>query len=120
MSGMLNGGQLDPMMIQQLMQQLSAGRSDPFQRPIPGQELLAQPSQPQMQPEGGDAGFAGSEVATDFGTTQPGLPNLPDSFGGFGFGQNAPKMTQPQGLREKIIEQLLSQMTSGGMNGFIG
>lgn len=134
MSGMLGGA--NP---QQLMQMLSQGRADPFSRPLPGTGLMGDgnlappmPQMPQMpqQPglnQMGPMSQMGQEmnppdnfssVPTDFANTQPGLPNLPDSFKGFGFGQFAPQEVQPMGLRQQYIKQLLGQfmpqMPGGG------
>jgi len=44
----------------------------------------------------------------------PGLPNLPQSMQGFGFGQNAPEQNENAGLREKLIGQLLNSLMTQG------
>jgi len=131
MSGMLNGGMgsmggmggINP---EQLMQMLSMGGRDPSAKPMRGDGLMGPGG---MQP-GGMAGTAREGMAqdimqqppqipgmdtisTDFANTQPGLPNLPDSFGGFGYGQFAPKEVQPQGLRQQLISHLMGQLMPG-------
>lgn len=137
--------QLDPSF---LMALLGAQRKDPFTRPMPGEGLLgpggmAMPEHPQgMQPSpmgGPQAGMNEPQVpgmntiSTDFQDTQPGLPNLPDSFQGFGYGQFAPKESQGMagamkgpgagldndGVRQQLIRdmmrQLLPQLAAGGI-----
>jgi len=123
-------GQFDPQMMQQIMQMMQTQRQDPFSRPMPGQGLLgdgnmASPQMPQGPqapgPEmmgqmpgmdmGGMQGNPGMmQAPTEFADTQPGLPNLPSSFGGFGFGQFAPEEVQPMGLRQQYIQQLMKTM----------
>lgn len=148
MSGMLNQGMggMDP---QSLMQMLKMGQKDPFSRPMPGEGLMglggmampesAHPQAPGLmdtQMNNPQQGMGGpqlpgmSTISTDFANTQPGLPNLPDSFLGFGYGQFAPKEvgTGPGqeggmqgGMRQQMImqmlQQLLPQMQQGGMGG---
>ncbi len=152
MSGMLNRGMgsmgamsgagIDPEMIMQLMQ---SQRKDPFARSLPGQGLLGPggmsmpPSPPGLidtqmnnpqQGMGGPSIPGMNTISTDFANTQPGLPNLPDSFLGFGYGQFAPKevSTGPGdqggmqgGMRQemlmKMLEQLMPQLQKGMQNG---
>lgn len=149
MSGMLNqsmgnlgamgGQQIDP---QQLLQMLSMQKRDPFSRNLPGDALLgagpmAMPQAPQMpglaneanNPQQGMGGpqIPGMEtISTDFAGTQPGLPNLPDSFLGFGYGQFAPKEvgTGPNqqggmqgGMRQQLIMQMMQQLMPQLQNG---
>lgn len=149
MSGMLGGG-LGSMgassQPNQLLQMMQMQKRDPFSRPLPGSGLLgdggmAAPQMPGMagQPSGGQPqqGLGQPQtpdmntISTDFADTQPGLPNLPDNFLGFGFGQYAPKTTQPpqmgltqssqgdnSGMRQQMIAQLLQHlMSQGGMPG---
>lgn len=127
-------GQIDPAVIQQIMQMMQTQKQDPFSRPLPGQGLLGdgnmaspqmkQPIGPEMMGQmpgmdmGGMQGNPGMmQAPTDFSDTQAGLPNLPSSFGGFGFGQFAPQETQPMGLRQQYIQQLMKMMPQGGMGG---
>lgn len=150
MSGMLNqpisgmgpmgGQQIDPQMLMQMMQMQ---KQDPFTKSLPGQALLgdggmAMPQMPGMdnpinnpqQGMGGPQIPGMNTISTDFANTQPGLPNLPDSFLGFGFGQFAPQEVQtgpggqggmPGGMRQQLImqmlNQLLPQMQQGMQNG---
>lgn len=132
----LHGG-LPAGLMQQIMQMMQTQRQDPFSQGMPGEGLLgaggmAPPQQgsaggmmPQM-PGLADAQMQGqqlipneqaSTISTDFADTQPGLPNLPDSFGGFGFGQFAPKEVQPVGLRQQLIQQLMTNMGGSPMGG---
>jgi hypothetical protein len=130
---MLNGAQgsqsmggMDP---SSLMQMLQMGRQDPFSRPMPGDGLMGAGNMPSMQsmpgleqynPQGGQApqmpGM--NTISTDFANTQPGLPNLPDSFSGFGFGQFAPQEHAGNNTRQQLISRLMEMMPqlSGGMN----
>lgn len=128
-------GQIDPQMMQQILQMMQTQRQDPFSRPMPGQGLLGdgniaspQMQQPPMSPEmmgqmpgmdmGGMQGNPGMmQAPTEFADTQAGLPNLPSSFGGFGFGQFAPKEVQPVGLRQQYIQQLMKMLPQGSMGG---
>lgn len=147
MSGMLNQGMsalgsmqtggVDP---QALMQMMQAGRRDPFSRPMPGDSLMgpggmALPQAPGLadtQMNNPQQGMGGPQlpgmntISTDFANTQPGLPNLPDSFLGFGYGQFAPKEVEtapgaqggmPGGMRQQMIMQMLQQLMQGGMGG---
>lgn len=143
MSGMLNQGigvlgsmdtgGLDP---QALMSMLSMRQKDPFTRSMPGDSLLGSGgmSMPQMPQTPGLADtqinnpqqFTNapnvpgmSTISTDFANTQPGLPNLPDSFLGFGYGQFAPKevSTGPGGeggmqggMRQQMIMKMLQEL----------
>lgn len=127
-------------MMQQIMQMMQTQKQDPFSRPMPGQGLLGegnmagpgmeQPPMPPMSPGmqgvpgmdmGGMQGNPGMmQSPTEFADTQPGLPNLPSSFGGFGFGQFAPKEVQPMGLRQQYIQQLMKMMPQGGMGPDMG
>lgn len=117
---------IDPAMF---MQMLSAQNHDPFSKQLPGDRVLPQMGgqqpqggmQPQQEglpqslsPEGQPVNQPQSfnNVSTDFANLAPGLPNLPDSFTGFGFGQNAPKQFHPMGIRQQLIQQLLSHMPS--------
>ena len=153
MSGMLNQGmgvmgsmQTGGVNPQALMQMLQMRQKDPFSRGMPGEGLLGQGgmSMPEMPQAPGLADtqmnnpqqFSGapqepgmSTISTDFANTQPGLPNLPDSFLGFGYGQFAPKEVQTGGggaggmqggMRQQMImqmlQQLLPQMQNGGLD----
>lgn len=112
-------GEMDPMMIQSLLQQAQAQSVNPMERPVAGSEYLQGlgqlPGPVGMSPEALQAmqGMGG----TDFANVPPGLPNLPDSFGGFGYGQTAPKMNinQSQQLRQQLLQQLLGQAMGGGL-----
>lgn len=164
MSGMLNQGMgvmgsmdtggMDP---QALMQMMQMRQKDPFSRGMPGEGLmgaggLSPASQPPSQAPaqlpgladtqmGNPQQFSGapeapgmSTISTDFANTQPGLPNLPDSFLGFGYGQFAPKEVQTGpgmqggmqgGMRQQMIMQMLQQllpqmMGQGGGQGAMG
>lgn len=139
MAGLLGGGmpQLDPEFIQQLMQQIGAQRANPMSRPIAGEQYLnglgmIPPDNQMIEPGAGALGnmtppdnamlpLNGAPISTDFSGLAPGLPNLPDSFSGFGFGQTAPKKFDGQdNLRQQLIERLLSQIGNGmdaGMGG---
>ena len=115
---------LDPQAIQQLMQIYQQSQQDPFTRSMPGEQILGQSQPPPVmgmgQPEmdqGQQSPYGGMAPSTDFSNTPPGLPNLPDNLGGFGFGQNAPVMQGPS-LKQQMIQQLLSQMQ--GMQGIPG
>lgn len=130
MSGMLNGGMsgmsgmggggIDPMQLMQLFQQYKA---DPFSKSLPGTDLLGdgkmgipEPQNPMEQQFKQQEQLAPQQpgrnnvISTDFADTQPGLPNLPDSFQGFGYGQFAPKTHEGDPLRQKLIKQLLDMM----------
>lgn len=127
MAGLLgddNMGGFDPMAMQNMMQSFRAMQANPFMRQIPGEQYLQGLGQlpviPQMQPdiegfgpmpqEMGAQPMAGANFS-DFGGTTPGIPNLPDSFEGFGYGQFAPKRISPQqGLRAKLIDELMNQI----------
>lgn len=113
----------------QLLQMLSMAKSDPFSRPLPGSNLLGegQLSMPQsLQGVANQQSGMGMQqmpnmerISTDFADTQPGLPNLPDSFQGFGYGQFAPK-ENPGNIRQQMIMQMLQQLLpqmQGGMGG---
>lgn len=120
---------IDPSMMQSIMQMMQAQRADPFSQALPGQGLLGdgamaspmgamqgmQDPQMGMQMPGMDmGGMQGNpgmmQAPTDFADTQPGLPNLPNSFGGFGFGQFAPEEFQPMGIRQQYITQMLDML----------
>ena len=122
--------QMSPQFLQQIMQQMGAQQANPMQRPIAGEQFLSglgqlpQPDAGGMlsgQLPGGQGLEGGPQMppgglpfATDFSNVAPGLPNLPDEFGGFGFGQTAPQQFEPQqNLRQQLIEQLLGQMGGG-------
>lgn len=126
------GGQIDPM---QLLQMLQMSQKDPFTKSMPGDALLGPGGMtspdsmsglphPDMQ-QNGAQGPMMNHVSTDFADTQPGLPNLPDTFKGFGFGQFAPEVHQP-GIRQQLIQQLMKNLSMGqssdvggvGMGGF--
>jgi hypothetical protein len=122
MAGMLG---LDPQMLQQIMQMMSMQKSDPFSKPMPGEGLLGSGGLSMPQPNGmvqsmrGEPNMGGQPqeqknrmdtVSTSFANTQPGLPNLPDSFGGFGYGQFAPKEFNPPGLRQQYIQNMLKML----------
>lgn len=150
MSGFLNSGmgQLDPAFIMSLM---ASSRKDPFTRPMPGEGIVgpgglggqfAGPPRMDGQPQGPQQGMQEPQmpgmntISTDFQDTQPGLPNLPDSFQGFGYGQFAPKENQGgmasiangsqgqsmqgQNLRQQLIQdmmrQLMPQLAAGGIS----
>jgi len=53
-------------------------------------------------------------ISTDFVDTQPGLPNLPDSFLGFGYGQFAPQEVKPMGLRQQYIQDMMKSFMPQG------
>ncbi len=118
----------------ELLQMLQAGRQDPFARPMPGEGLMGPggmsmpqpPGLPQSQDQMAPPQMPGMEtISTDFANTQPGLPNLPDTFQGFGYGQFAPKEGQGMmgagaggGMRQQLIMQLMNQLLpqmQGGM-----
>lgn len=127
LAGMPNQG-MDP---QSLVQMLRMQAKDPFSKGMPGDDLLGpggmsppqNPGMPGMQQAQNNAQMVDpaaqmQTISTDFADTQPGLPNLPDSFGGFGYGQFAPKETQPVGLRQQLIQHIMSLMQQqGGMGG---
>lgn len=139
----MSGQQLDPQMIQQILAMLRQQNADPFNKPMPGEGLLGAGgmSQGSGMPQGG-GGFAQNlptsapmsampndqqvapnataTIPTDFADTQPGLPNLPDSFTGFGFGQFAPKQMQPVGIRQQLIQQIMNGNRGGGMPNMMG
>lgn len=145
MSGLLNGGGMsgmsgmgaagvDPMQLLQLLQLLQMAKSDPFSKSMPGSNLLGdgklsgqEPQmsmeqnigqQPQLRPQ-----MPGENqvISTDFADTQPGLPNLPDSFQGFGYGQFAPQTHEGNPLRQQLIKQLLDMLQkSGGLQSMPG
>lgn len=164
MSGMLSGGfgggmgqglgslQSDSIDPTQILQMLQASNKDPFSRSLPGEGLLGQggmglpqmPGLAQQQQNNPQQGMGApqmpgmSTISTDFTGTQPGLPNLPDSFLGFGYGQFAPQEVKtgqgsqggmPGGMRQQMIMQMLQHLMpqlqaggqdqmSGGMGGF--
>jgi hypothetical protein len=99
-----------------------------------GMQPMGQPQMPGMgtqpmgmQGMGQQSGMQNnSTISTDFANTQPGLPNLPDSFSGFGYGQFAPKEVQTQGngtggmqggMRQQMISQLMQHLMPQLMNG---
>lgn len=102
----------------QLLQMMQMQQQDPFTRPIQGENYLNSGMNSQSgnagwpsenaPPKAMDSGFG--SISTDFANTQPGLPNLPDSFAGFGYGQTAPKTVQPGGIKQQLIQQLLNQL----------
>lgn len=121
------GGQVDPM---QLLQMLQMSQKDPFSKPLPGEGLLGpggmspqqpmgQPAQAPGMPGQAPQNPASSTISTDFADTQPGLPNLPDTFKGFGFGQYAPEEHKPD-PRQQLIQQLLQALSMGGGQGMGG
>lgn len=95
-------------------------QANPFTRQIPGTELLGGMGQGMgnagnMGPMGMDPTTqGGNDVATDFAGVPPGLPNLPESMQGFGFGQSAPEMNVNSQLQESLLQQLIQQLMSGG------
>lgn len=117
MSGMLSQGMQGAFNPEQLLQMLQAQGSDPFARPMPGEDLLGSGgmAQPQMQQQQmGGAPQQGMEQAPMGGDMPPQLPNIPTNMGGFGLGQYAPKEFQPVGLRQKLIQALMQQLGQGG------
>ena len=131
MSGMQ---QFDPQMMQQILQMMNQQKQDPFSRTMPGEGLLgsggmATPNQGgmvQSAPHDNNMGGQPQEqknqvdtISTSFNSTPPGLPNLPDSFGGFGYGQFAPKEFSPPGLRQQYIQQMLKMMPHMGGGGMM-
>lgn len=130
MSGMgaLAGGGIDPTA---LLQMLTMQSKDPFSKGLPGDGLLGPggmsvPNMPQlsgMQQAQDNAQMVDpaaqmQTIPTDFADTQPGLPNLPDNMGGFGFGQFAPKEVQPMGLRQQLIQHIMGLMQNQGGGNF--
>ncbi len=145
MGGQMGQGQMDPM---QLMQMLQMQQKDPFSRSLPGDGLMG-PGGMSAPPQAADLANMGGHqqdpqqglglpqtpdmntISTDFTDTQPGLPNLPDNFQGFGFGQYAPKVNEPSqmslgnmggrennaqpGVRQQMIQQLMQHLMSQGM-----
>lgn len=120
MSGMLNGGAmsgLDPQMLSQLM---GMARQDPFSRAMPGSALLgdggmASPQMPGMeQPQAQDPNQAMEAQVAQLASSPPPLPNLPQNFGGFGFGRYAPEMHEGNPTRQKLIQQLMQMMPQLG------
>ena len=114
MAGMLDN--FDPV---QFLQMLAAQNKDPFSKPMTADKFLPQMGDQGSLPqtlapslEGQQSPQDFQDISTDFVNTQPGLPNLPDTFTGFGFGQTAPKEYNPIGLRQQLIQQLLSQLPS--------
>lgn len=104
-------------------------QANPFTQQIPGMEYLG--GMGQASP-GGMPGMGspdsigmgvdrtqpeGNGVATDFAGTSTGLPNLPESMQGFGFGQSAPQMNVNSGLRQNLIQELLKQLMGQNMGG---
>lgn len=127
MSGFNQDGMqgIDP---QQLMQMLAMQRRDPFSRNLPGMGLLGDGGMSMGPQQGMDQSMPpmGQQADTqlnqmpgqpDLATNNdvaPGLPNLPQNFGGFGYGQFAPKSVQPMGIKQQLIAHLMQQL-GGGM-----
>lgn len=123
--GLLNaqgGGNINPAQLMQMMQMMQQQQSDPFSKSMPGDGLLnsgnsaympqqgpQNPQDPQMM----QAPMQGADP-------KPGLPSLPPDFGGFGFGRYAPKEVQPMGIRQQLIQQLISQLPQLTMRGNMG
>ncbi len=103
-------------------------QANPFTRQIPGTEYLGGMGQDSGNPMGGGMGapqdmpYNESQIPTDFAGVPPGLPNLPEDMQGFGFGQAAPEMNVNNGLRQSLIQNLLSQLMqqSGSGGGMMG
>ena len=114
MPGLLDG--LDPQMLQALMGQMQAQNVNPMERPVAGSEYLQGLGQLPMEPDVYMPQMMGQEIPTDFAGMAPGLPNLPDSFSGFGYGQQAPEMRDNMSrLRDQLIQQLIGQ--TGALGG---
>lgn len=118
MSGMLNGaglGGLDPQMLSQLM---GMARQDPFSRAMPGNALLGDGgmASPQMQgqQQNMDQQADPNAMFAEMAKRQPALPNLPQSFDGFGFGRFAPRMHEGNPMRQQLIQQLMQMMPQLG------
>ena len=113
-------GGMSPQMMQQIMAMFSQQQQDPFSQMLPGEQYLGDenPENPrlaQMRQNMGDIESFSPQneaISSDFANTSPGLPNLPDSLEGFGFGQNAPEQFNG-GLKQQLIRQLLAQMPMG-------
>lgn len=120
---------LDNLNPAQITQALEVGRKDPFSRPLPGASLLGdggmlalgnQFQMPSNNFASGAPQMPGmQQFSTDFADTQPGLPNLPDNFQGFGYGQFAPKEHQGD-IRQQLIQQLMQSLSQGGNFSFSG
>lgn len=98
-------------------------QANPFTRALPGSEYLSGMGQmggfdPMLNMEQQSSSF--EQIPTDFAGVPPGLPNLPESLQGFGFGQTAPQMNVNSSLRQNLIKTLLQQMMQQSQGPFNG
>lgn len=109
--------------------QFAQMQKDPFTRQMPsffGQQQM--PSMGGLLGQGGNMGamqmqgaqMPDQSMPTDFAGTSAGLPNLPESMQGFGFGQTAPELNVNASFRDNIIQQMLSTfMQKSGLEDYM-
>lgn len=130
MSGLLSSQGFDVNELMQLMNQYRMQQSDPFTKMIPGEQYLGGGFNKGMQgmssAVGGQSSMMGFESpqapGADLRIPFPGynapfagvkgLPNLPDSFTGFGFGQTAPRRIGLGTVRGKDVAKLFSRKSN--------
>lgn len=126
----MNGAQSNP------FEQWKRMQANPFTRSIPGSEYLDglgqmgggmgqmggmdQASNFDPMAQMNQQNYGDQQAPTDFAGVPPGLPNLPESMQGFGFGQNAPQMNVNSNLRQSLIKALLQQMMQQSQGPFNG